>query len=67
MFIQILGLLLYFIMKIEVFIAFYFSKKFNFQSQKLVSLVIVYLKKMDPGSSCLSYIQTNSNNCSPCF
>ena len=47
MFLQILGLLLYFNMNVEVFTIFYFPKKVNFLPQKLAFLVVGFFKKMN--------------------
>ena len=55
-FTHILGLFLYFIMNIEVFTVFLFSKKGWLLATKLIFLVAGYLKKMNPGSSGLSYV-----------
>ena len=57
--IQISRLLLYFNMNKGVITVCYFFKKANFKPQKLLFLVRYLKKKMNSGSSGLSYIPVN--------
>ena len=74
MFMQIFGLFLYSIQNIEIFKVFLFSRKGQLLTREArIHSEWIFEKKVNPGSSGLSYVQinlqksVNSYNCGPCF